>query len=169
MRIYFMSNLITLILFTTVIQAAPVGLTHYADPKDAPDFSLEDTQGKLHTLAKYQGKVLIVNFWTTWCVPCRKELPSLQRAAEQLRQDDIHIVSINKGQAHEIVKGFNTRFQVNFPLLLDVDSNVSHSWQVASLPTAYVLDPGGRIVYRLIGGSEWEDPNWLQKIRQLKN
>ena len=169
MRISIVCNLVVLTIFTMVSHAAPVGLTQYSKPREAPDFRLQDTQGKLHTLANYRGKVLIVNFWTTWCVPCRKELPSLKRATEQLRQDDIHVVSINKGQTREVVEGFNSRFQVNFPLLLDVDSSVSTAWRVTSLPTAYVLDPAGHIIYRLIGGSEWDDPNWLKKVRMLKN
>ena len=134
----------------------------------APDFSIEDIDGAVHTLSAYRGKVVIVNFWATWCPPCREEMPSMERAWQKLRHEDIVMLAINVGEDEDSVFEFTASYPVEFPLLLDPESAVIGNWPVRGLPTTFVIDPQGKIVYRAIGGRDWSTPGVLQKIRALQ-
>jgi len=134
----------------------------------APDFSIKDIDGSVHTLSAYRGKVVIVNFWATWCPPCREEMPSMERAWEKLRHEDIVMLAINVGEDEDTIFQFTADYPVEFPLLLDRESAVIGSWPVRGLPTTFVIDPQGKIVYRAIGGRDWNAEGVLQQIRALK-
>ncbi|WP_455366931.1 peroxiredoxin family protein [Kaarinaea lacus] len=138
------------------------------DSPVAPKFSLKDINGKLYRLADYQGKVVIVNFWTTWCPPCRFELPSMERAYQQFQKQDIEILAINVGEDVDTIFTFTVDYPVTFPLLMDLDSRVINDYPVIGLPTTYVIDTRGRLVYRAIGTREWDDPVLIKTILDLK-
>ncbi len=144
------------------------GLTPMAGQPMAPDFRLEDLDGRIHRLSDYRGRVVIVNFWATWCPPCRAEMPSMQRAWEQLEKEGILLLGIDVGEDEDRVFQFTADYPVEFPLLLDRDSKVIDQWPVLGLPTTFVVDPDGRIAYRAIGGREWDDPELLARVRALK-
>ncbi len=144
------------------------GLTPIADAPQAPDFHLTDSEGIEHRLADYRGRVVIVNFWATWCPPCREEMPSMQRAWEQLQAEDIMMLAINVGEDEDTIFQFTANYPVEFPLLMDLDSKVTGEWPVRGLPTTFVVDPRGRLVYRAIGGREWDDTVILQAVRALR-
>jgi peroxiredoxin len=124
----------------------------------APDFELIDTDGNTHRLSDYRGKTVIINFWTTWCPPCREEIPSMNRAYEVLADENVEILAINMVTAD---------YPADFPLLLDREGAVIAEWPVKGLPTTYVVAPDGSIAYRAIGGREWDDPAFLEQIRAL--
>jgi peroxiredoxin len=144
------------------------GLTKMAAQPQAPDFALPDLDGQQHRLSDYHGQVLIINFWATWCPPCRAEMPSMQRAWEKLQQEDIVMLGIDVGEDEETIFVFTANYPVEFPLLMDRDSKVIEEWPVRGLPTTFVVDPEGRIVYRAIGGRKWDDPELMAAIRALK-
>ena len=144
------------------------GLTALPERPVAPEFALSDTEGNLHRLSDYRGKVVIVNFWATWCPPCRDEMPSMQRAWEQLEQEGILLLGIDVGENEEKIFQFSADYRVEFPLLMDLDSSVTTSWPLAGLPTTFVVDPQGRLAYRAVGGREWDDPELLAQIRALQ-
>ncbi len=143
-------------------------LTPLPDLSQAPGFKLVDIDGTTHRLADYRGKVVIVNFWATWCPPCREEMPSMQRAWNELRKEDIAMLAVNVGEDEEIIFQFTANYPVEFPLLMDLDSKVVQSWPVVGLPTTFVVDTKGRLAYRAIGGRAWDDPKLLQTVRALK-
>ncbi len=134
----------------------------------APDFSIEDLDGVVHTLSAYRGKVVILNFWATWCPPCREEMPSMERAWQKLRHEDVVMLAVNVGEDEDSVFEFTASYPVEFPLLLDRESAVIGNWPVRVLPTTFVIDPQGKIVYRAIGGRDWSAPEMLLKIRALR-
>lgn len=144
------------------------GLTALADRPEAPEFELMDIDGGTHRLSDYRGKVLIVNFWATWCPPCREEMPSMQRAWGQLEQDGILMLAVNVGEDEDTIFQFTANYPVEFPLLMDRDSSVVGAWPVRGLPTTFVVDPEGRLAYRAIGGREWDDPQLLESVRGLR-
>ncbi|HIE53784.1 MAG TPA: TlpA family protein disulfide reductase, partial [Chromatiaceae bacterium] len=145
------------------------GLTEVPGKPQAPQFELTDIDGRIYRLSDYRGKVLIVNFWATWCPPCREEMPSMERAWQEIKDQQMVMIAINVGEDEDAVFQFTASYPVTFPLLLDQDSEVAGAWGVRGLPTTYVVDPQGRIVYRAIGGREWDDPELLQAVRALKN
>jgi len=149
-------------------QQAGKGLTQLTNTPPAPDFVLNDLDGKQHRLSDYRGQVVIINFWATWCPPCRAEMPSMQRAWEGLQREGIVILGIDVGEDEDTIFLFTANYPVEFPLLMDSDSAVINQWPVRGLPTTFVVDPKGRIVYQAIGGREWDDPELLSLVRALK-
>ena len=143
-------------------------LTKVAGNPVAPNFNLEDQDGKFIQLSDYKGKVVIVNFWATWCPPCRKEMPSMQRAWEILEKEDIAMLAINVGEDSDLIFAFTAEYPVEFPLIMDKTSSVVRDWKVRGLPTTYIVNPEGQIVYQAIGDRDWDAPEILNKIRQLK-
>jgi peroxiredoxin len=144
-------------------------MTPVADRPAAPDFALKDADGKLYRLSENRGKVVLVNFWATWCPPCRREMPSMQRAWAQLKGENFEMLAINVGEDEDTIFGFtfSTGVELTFPILLDRDAQAIKAWPVIALPTSFVVDPQGRIAYRAVGGREWDDPELLKKIREL--
>jgi peroxiredoxin len=137
----------------------------------APNFTLTDANGETHTLSDYQGKVVIVNFWAVWCAPCRKEMPSMQRAWQEIRNKNALLLAVNWGDDAESVDKFLESIDVDleFPILLGGDKKIISEWSVKGLPTTFVIDPKGRLAYRVVGNIEWDDPEILEKVLQLKN
>ena len=133
----------------------------------AADFTLKDSDGKVHQLKQYRGRVVIINFWATWCPPCRFELPSMERAYEQLKKDDVEILAINVGEDADTIFTFTADYPVTFPLLMDLDSSVINDYPAMGLPTTYVIDTEGRVIYRAIGTREWDDDTLLNQIKAL--
>jgi len=144
-------------------------LTREFDPPfPAEEFSLVDLDEQLHKLSDYKGKPLIVNFWATWCPPCRAEMPSMERAWQKIQAEGIGMVGINVGENFDQVFGFTADGDVSFPLLLDLDGEVTNNWPIQGLPTTYILNSRGEMVYRMIGAREWDDEALLEAVRDLR-
>ncbi|MGE5153604.1 MAG: TlpA family protein disulfide reductase [Bdellovibrio bacteriovorus] len=144
-------------------------LTPITDRPAAPDFDLKDPEDRPQRLADYRGKAVILNFWATWCPPCREEMPSMQRAHEAVSDDGIAVVAINVGEDADTILQFLSNYPVEFPLPMDLDSQVVQSYPVKGLPTTFVIDPEGRLAYVATGGREWDDPKLLDQVRALRN
>jgi len=151
------------------VLAAPQTLTPVPEKPPAPDYTLIDLDGKRHQLSALRGQVVLVNFWATWCPPCRRELPSMQRLAEALANEAFVMHAVDTGEDEETILPFvfSTGVTLRFPILLDPRSEVLRAWPVVALPTSFVIDVEGRIVYRAVGGREWDDPALVRQIRAL--
>jgi thiol-disulfide isomerase/thioredoxin len=143
-------------------------LSPLEDSPVAPAFELRGPNGDLYRLEDWQGQPLIVNFWATWCPPCRAEMPSMQRAWTQLRDEGIGLIAINVGEDVETINAFVEQVAVDFPLPMDIDSSVTQSWPLKGLPTTFVVAPDGRLAYKATGEREWDDPALLDLIRALR-
>ncbi|WP_029131826.1 peroxiredoxin family protein [Sedimenticola selenatireducens] len=166
----------TLLLITALLPQLAVGatplpqtLTPVESRPMAPDFSLQDLDGEVHRLSALRGRPVIVNFWATWCPPCREEMPSMQRAWERLQTEGVTLLAVNVGEDPDTVFQFTGSYPVEFPILFDREGTVSGAWPMLGLPTTFVVDPQGRIAYRAIGGREWDDPTLLQPVLELRN
>jgi len=135
----------------------------------AADFKLLDIDDIQHTLSDYRGKVVILNFWATWCPPCRFELPSMERAWQQIKNKNVIMLAINIGEDADTIFTFTADYSVTFPLLMDKDSKVINSYPVVGLPTTYIIDPSGNLAYKAIGTREWDDPNIIRMILNLRD
>ena len=143
-------------------------LTPMPEQPAAPIFDLAGPGGERYNLEDMRGKPIIVNFWATWCPPCRAEMPSLQRAWEQVKNEDILVVAINVGEDADTIGRFTEEVKMEFPLPMDLDSKMTQRWPMNGLPTTFVVDPEGRLVYRAQGEREWDDPALLDLVRALK-
>ncbi|TVT50046.1 MAG: TlpA family protein disulfide reductase [Sedimenticola thiotaurini] len=133
----------------------------------APAFSLATLEGEIHQLDGYRGQVVVINFWSTWCAPCRKEMPSLERAWQQLKSENIRVLGVAIQDDPEMIARFLKEYQISFPILMDSDGQVAQSWPFSGIPATFVLDGEGRIVYRALGLREWDHDTILQKVRAL--
>lgn len=147
---------------------APQTLHAAQTPQPAPDFELVDLDGALHRLSDYRGKVVVLNFWATWCPPCRYEMPSMQRGWERVRDEDIVFLGVNIGEDTDTVFTFLADYPVEFPLLFDEKAAVIEAYPVTGLPTTYIIDPAGRITHRAVGSREWDDAGLLAELRALR-
>jgi thiol-disulfide isomerase/thioredoxin len=135
----------------------------------APDFFLEDMDGKKHHLSDLRGKVVLVNFWATWCPPCKREMPSIERLSHILKGTNFEIIAVNVAESLDTVFSFTGSLDPipTFPIVFDTDSRVLKAWPVIGLPTTFILDKQGRIAYRVVGGRDFDDPVILAQIRGL--
>jgi len=136
----------------------------------APGLGLRDEEGKkTWRLSELRGKVVLVNFWATWCPPCRKELPSMERLWRQFKDAGLVVLGVNVGETADEVFAFSHGLAtpLTFPLLLDEDSRMAQSWPVKGLPTTFLIDKQGRIAYGAIGGREFDSPAIVKQVREL--
>lgn len=135
--------------------------------RKAPQFALQDPGRQVHRLADFSGKVVVVNFWASWCVPCREEIPSMNRASRVLRNEAIVWLAVNVGEDREAVDAFRNDYPIAFTVLLDTDGRVSKDWWVTGMPTTFVINPEGEIEHQIVGKRDWDDATHLQLVRQL--
>ncbi len=142
-------------------------LTAIPDRPLAPSFELPDDEGEMHALSDYKGKVVIINFWATWCPPCRAELPSMNRAWEKLKKHQVQMLAINVGEDEDTVFAFTGEQEINFQILLDESGEIINRWPVSGLPTTFIVDKQGRVVYRAVGGREWDSDEIIDIVKKL--
>lgn len=135
----------------------------------APAMMLKDLDGHAVELAKLRGKVVVVNFWATWCPPCRREFPSMERLRQKLAKKPLVILAVNEGESVEAIEQFtfSLDLQPAFPVLLDPVGDAMSLWPVRGLPTTFIIDNRGRVAYRAIGGREFDHPEMLRAIEKL--
>jgi peroxiredoxin len=132
-----------------------------------PPLTLTDQHGTNHTLAAYHGRVVLVNFWATWCAPCREEMPALQALQHTLGKERLVVLAVNYGESPEKVQQFAHHTPLDFPLLLDRHMEVAKAWQVRVLPTSFVLGQDGGIRYSAVGQLDWGDTQITKLLTTL--
>ncbi len=136
------------------------GLMEDASGKPAPDFTLPDRDGQPWSLAQARGQVLLINFWATWCEPCRREMPALNRLHEAMAGTGFQVIGIHVGPSQEIGQ-FLEETPVSFPILIDADLALA-DWNVPMLPATFLIDAQGQARYWAIGEREWDSPGAVE-------
>jgi thiol-disulfide isomerase/thioredoxin len=132
-----------------------------------PPLVLKDLDGKSFDLNKFRGKVVIVNFMATWCVPCVEEMPSLQKLRERLRGKGLEVVAVNTGESESKVSQFAQNLRIKFPVLLDPEEDVKAAWKVYGIPATFIVGTDGKIAYRVLGEIDWLDTEAVALIESL--
>ena len=143
-------------------------LNKVAKPFSAPDTEIADLNGTRHKLSDYRGKPVIVNFWATWCPPCRAELPSMNRAWAKVKDEGIIMLAVNVGESEETINQFNVEYPIDFTILLDQEGTYAPEWNISGMPTTFVVNADGLVVYKVVGTREWDNDEILDAIRALK-
>lgn len=136
----------------------------------APNFTAQNIHGKSVSMENMKGKVILIDFWASWCAPCKKEFPELQKLAERYKDSDIVILAINIDKKRENADAFLVK-QIPIPqkmmILLDPESKVVSSYGARAMPTSFIIDKSGIIKYVHLGFRE-KDPNqWITEIETL--
>ena len=147
--------------------AAQAEVQPWSSDNMADEFTLPDLKDNMHSLSSYKGKVVLVNFWASWCPPCIYEMPELTRLKKQLVDQPFEIIALNVGEKKYRVRKFVKLINFDLPVLLDTSQDTFNAWGVKTLPTSFLLDAEGNIRYRVRGNPDWDDKNTIAVIEQL--
>ena len=143
------------------------GLQAYRGNPLPPGMRLADLDGVRHDLAELRQRVVVVNFWASWCPPCVREMPSMQRLKEKMAGRPFTILAVNMAESNAEVRAFIDKIKIDFPVLMDRDGAMLKRWKVIVFPTSFIIDPAGRIRYAALGELEWDSPEVLEKLTEL--
>ena len=134
------------------------------------DFNLIELGGTEKSLNSYYGNVVLLNFWATWCGPCRLEMPALQDLHETTESTyEFRIIAVNLKEDHEIVKSFVSQLSLTFPILLDLTGEIASTYGASTLPMTYLIDKDGTILSRIIGIRDWTEQEFKDLFIELSS
>jgi len=131
------------------------------------DIHLTDVNGKLVRVSDLKGKIVFLNFWTTWCPPCRVEMPAMQKLHQRLKDKDFVMIAINLQEPSSRVKAFNKKHKLSFTSLLDSSGEVGLRFGVRSIPITYILDKKGGMIGKALGAREWDSEKSIALFEHL--
>ena len=132
-----------------------------------PPLELEDMEGRVHRLADYRGKVVLINFWATWCEPCRAEMPSMDRLRSSLKGKPFEVLAVNLAEPLSRIEKFTAAMPLSFPLLRDRDGAVGKAWRARLLPASFLVGRDGRIRYVAYGELDWTSDAVRARVNEL--
>jgi cytochrome c biogenesis protein CcmG, thiol:disulfide interchange protein DsbE len=133
----------------------------------APRFAVTTDKGRQITPRDFGGKVLVLNFWATWCPPCIEELPSLETMAKQLGAEGVVVLGVSVDKNQQLYQDFLNRARVSFETARDPEASISSEYGTYKYPETYVIDKDGRVRQKYIGPRDWTEPAVMQSIRAL--
>lgn len=173
-----LSRIVMVAILTAVFAALPMianaqnrgpipGLLMKQPPQKPSVIVFHDADGKQLSLRDFRGKLLLVNLWATWCVPCVKEMPSLSRLKDQFQGQNFDVIAINQDRDDNLVEPFYDKLNIpNLALYTDSFNTVTKSWDIPGLPASFIIDENGVEIARLYGAMEWDSP---QVVSFLQN
>jgi peroxiredoxin len=142
--------------------APPVG-----EGQPAPGFTLPVLDDGELSLASLRGRVVLLNFWATWCKPCEDEMPAMQRLHDGLAGADFELLAVSVDEGDGKVREFRDRLGLRFPILLDPAKRAAGAYQTFRFPESWLIGRDGVVVARYVGPREWDDPVYVERIRRL--
>lgn len=164
------ASALALVLLLSIAHAlawAQAELRPWTGAPAAPPIELNTLNGEPLALADLRGKVVVVNFWATWCEPCVEEMPSMQRLRDKLRGEPFEILAVNYQEGAPRIRAFLQKVSVGFPIVRDTDGSVARAWNARVFPSSYVIGADGRIRYALVGSIDWSAPTVEKTLREL--
>ena len=165
-----------LICFTLI--GCDVGGIAVAPGEELPEFTLPDLKGSPFSLVKQRGKVVIINFWASWCQPCIQEIPDLQRLQSKLKGEDVVILGIASQDIEKDARALVEKFGVTYKVVFDSDGTIARRYSVGAFPETFVVDKEGKLVMvadpkdgmpvaKILGPRNWSAPRMLNQIKSL--
>ena len=125
----------------------------------APDFNFPGLDGKMVSLSDYQGKVVLVNIWATWCPPCVDEMPSMEKLYRKFKKQNFEILAVSIDESgHKAVAPFMKKNGLTFPALIDSDGTIKSAYRITAIPESFIIDKQGILVKKIVGPLDWADP-----------
>ena len=132
-----------------------------------PQLALKDLAGNTVSLAELKGKVVLVNFWATWCAPCIHEMPSMQALRDKLGASGFDVLAVNYQEGAPRINDFLKKRPLKLTIIRDTDGKARTAWGVKVFPTSFIVDAEGRIRYSVLGDVDWTSPKVESQIREL--
>ena len=132
-----------------------------------PQLDLKDLEGRSVDLAALRGRVVLINFWATWCEPCRDEMPSLERLRDKLKGRPFDLVVVNYGESNATVSRFMAKLGLSIPVLLDPEKRTAQEWKVGGLPMTFLVDATGRVRFSTFGEHDWSHGEMAAVVDRL--
>ena len=133
------------------------------------EIKLKDPNGRTVSLSDYRGKIIFLNFWTTWCFDCRIEMPHMEKLHQQFKNKEFEMVAVNLQEPVSQVKQFFKDYKLTFTTLLDSDGEVGAHFRITSIPTTFILNKQGIIIGKVTGPRKWEDKKAFALFEHLTN
>jgi peroxiredoxin len=133
----------------------------------APDFTVTTDHGRTITRENFGGKVLVLNFWATWCPPCIEETPSLNAFARTYGPQGVVVLGVSTDRNEKLYRQFVQMYNVGFETARDPESNIPASYGTFQLPETYIIDRSGKVVEKVISNQNWMDPDFLARIKSM--
>ncbi|HYA86054.1 MAG TPA: TlpA disulfide reductase family protein [Nitrospirota bacterium] len=134
----------------------------------APEFRLQDLDGRYFSLSDFRGKVVMVHFWATWCPPCVEEMPLLSKLYPELAGNDFEMLAVSVDEGGEkAVRKFMQQNNLQVPVLLNPDQSIAHLYGTYKYPETYIMDSQGVVRYKVIGPLNWTDPETVQMLKSV--
>jgi peroxiredoxin len=133
----------------------------------APDFRFRDQTGQQFSLFDFRGQVVLVNFWATWCTPCREEMPSLQSLVRQMESRGLMLIALSVDESWSPVNEFIHESGIAFPVFDDFDKQIANRYGTFKFPETYVVDKRGRVALKVIGATDWAAPTMVAYLQKL--
>ncbi|GIR42732.1 MAG: hypothetical protein CM15mP53_06480 [Ectothiorhodospiraceae bacterium] len=156
-------SVMLLTLFIQPIQANDMLMDPMPAANPAPDFNLMGMDGETHTLEDLKGKFVLVNFWATWCNPCKVEMPLLEKLHQTLKSEKFTVLGLHVGPGPENIEEFKKLMPISFPIYVDMDLEVN--WGVPGLPTTFLMNPEGKLIYRAVGKREFASDEMVNFLK----
>jgi peroxiredoxin len=133
----------------------------------APEFSITADNGKTVSLGDFGGKLLVLNFWATWCPPCVQEMPSLDQFSREFAKDGVVVLGVSVDKDANAYRNFLSRAQVSFLTARDPENKINADYGTFKYPETYIINPQKKVVHKVIGPENWTDPRVTQLVRSL--
>jgi thiol-disulfide isomerase/thioredoxin len=151
----------------TTDELVRIGLQPLKEGTEIVDFELQDLSGVSRRLSDFRGKVVFLNFWATWCGPCRFEMPSMEKLYKRLKDEGLEIVAVNLQEDRSSVEQFVDEYGLSFPVLLDTTGRIGATYGARSIPTTYIVDREGLVIAGTIGTREWDTEDYVRFFEKL--
>ena len=163
----FIISLVVISYTINTVQANDMLMDPMPSAEPAPAFNLMGMDGETHTLDDLKGKFVLVNFWATWCNPCKVEMPLLEKLHQTLKGDKFTVLGLHVGPGPENIEEFKKLMPMSFPIYVDMELEVN--WGVPGLPTTFLLNPEGKLIYRAVGKREFASEDMINFLRKEIN
>jgi thiol-disulfide isomerase/thioredoxin len=154
-------------LISNALLAASGQLKPYKGDLTSPEINLQDLRGQAHNLEDYEGNIVLVQFWATYCTPCRKQMPSMNQLIKKMEGKPFKIITVNMAEPKPEGEKFIEQIQVDFPVLLDTDDATMGQWKVFPAPSNFFLNKQGKIIFTLFGAIDWDSADMVKKLSVL--
>ena len=156
-------------IYSATLPTPEIDTTEIKEQLPDADFSLrvKTLDGKLVNMEDYRGKVIFLNFWATWCMPCVAELPSINKLYNQFKDDNIIFLLVSNENS-EKVKSYKTRKKYDIPFyIIDEDGSVPHQYYSRSIPTTFIINKEGKVVKASLGAEDWDDKEFVETLKKM--